>query len=177
MIKLIVAYNDNYAIAKEGQIPWHVSEDFKHFKETTMGHSIIMGRKTFESLPKKPLPGRLNLVITRDPGPLSEKYEDVYFTDDLSMAFRRALMVNPDRDIFIIGGEQIYYMALEGRYVEKVIASEIYDTSFGDKFFPDLYDQKWKWKRVKEHDEFEVIEFTPPYQPTQIHMVSAESNQ
>ncbi len=175
MVNLIVAYNKNFAIAENGKIPWYISEDFKHFKRTTKFHSIIMGRKTFDSLPKKPLPGRLNIVLTRDPGPASEKFEGVYFTDDLGMAFRHALMINPNRDIFIIGGEQIYNLALDGNYIEKVIASEVDDDTPGDRFFPDLSYLGWGSKEVQEHEGFKIVEFISPHPPSQIQMVSAES--
>ena len=175
MINLIVAYNNNYAIAQNGKIPWYVSEDFKHFKRTTEFHSIIMGRKTWETLPKQPLPSRLNIVLTRDPDSASEKFPEVYFTDDLSMAFRRALLINPDQDIFIIGGEQIYNVALRSNVVEKVIASEIDEDTSGDQFFPNLYDLGWQGEVTEEYDQFKVVEFTPPRPPRQIQMVSAES--
>ena len=175
MIKLIVAYNNNYAIAENGTIPWYSSEDFKHFKRTTMGCSIIMGYTTWKTLPKQPLPGRLNLVLTRNPGPASAEFPGIYFANDLSVLFRRALMMNPGQDIVIIGGEQIYNLALEGNHVEKVIASEIDDDATGDKFFPNLYDRGWKAETIQDYDGFKVVEFTPPFPPGKIQMVSVTS--
>ena len=178
MVKLIVAYNNNYAIAENGRIPWFISDDFKHFKRATKFCSIIMGHATWKTLPKQPLPGRLNIVLTRDDvkKAIGEfEGEGVYFTNDLSMAFRHALMINPNRDIVIIGGEQIYNLALEGNYVEKVIASEVDNDAVGDRFFPNLYDCGWQRDVVGEHDKFKVVEFTPPTPPVQIQMVLAES--
>ena len=67
-IVLVVAIADNGVIGKDGAIPWHISDDLKRFKALTMGHTIVMGRKTWDSLPKKPLPGRVNVVVTRADG-------------------------------------------------------------------------------------------------------------
>ena len=166
------------AIAEKGEIPWCLPEDFKHFKKTTMGGTIVMGRKTFESLPKKPLPGRFNIVITRTPAKTAEGFggQDVYFTNTLSMAFWKALTQNPGQDIFIIGGSEVYNMALDDNYVDKVIASEVHiNDVVGDRFFPNLYERNWDAKIIKNYDEFTVMELTPPNPPRQIQMVSAAS--
>lgn len=98
----IVAADLNGAIGSNGQIPWHISEDFKRFKALTLGHPVIMGRKTWESLPRRPLPGRRNIVITRNPEYIAEGAETA-----LSTAEALALCA-ADEVPFIIGGATIY---------------------------------------------------------------------
>ncbi len=152
----IVAYNKNFVIAKDNQIPWRISEDFKHFKETTLGCSLIMGRKTYDSLPKKPLPNRLNIVLTRS----MVVAENVLLAKSLSEALQIANQYNPDKEVFVIGGQQIYDLAFEQCMIDKVIASEINDDQTGDKFFPNLKEMGWNKKLLKTYDNFSVYEFT-----------------
>jgi dihydrofolate reductase len=113
-ISIIVAHNQQGIIGINGQIPWHIPEDLKRFKQLTMGKPIIMGRKTFESLGSKPLPGRLNVVIS--PSKCRESFYDnelgVLWADSLSTALRWLQLVGSYEEIFVIGGERLYREAI-----------------------------------------------------------------
>ncbi len=106
MINAIAAIaKESRVIGNKGQIPWHIPEDFVHFKNKTMGHPIIIGRKTFETFPK-PLPGRTHIVITRDPE--YKVPEGVFVSDSVEKAIEIAKEKDGGEEIFIIGGGQIY---------------------------------------------------------------------
>src|SRR6201986_4150934 len=100
-VTLVLAAADNGRIGKDGGIPWHISDDLKRFKALTMDKTIVMGRKTWDSLPKKPLPGRRNIVVTRDEHWKADGAE--------SMSLNQALALP---DVFVIGGAEIYRLAL-----------------------------------------------------------------
>ena len=104
-IHAIVAIDENGAIGRQGDLLCHLPADMKHFKEVTMGHSIVMGRKTFESFPRRPLPGRQNIVITRNAG---WQYPGVTVVHSLEDAIAAA----ETDTIFIIGGAQVYEQSL-----------------------------------------------------------------
>ena len=104
-IHAIVAIDENGAIGRQGDLLCHLPADMKHFKEVTMGHSIVMGRKTFESFPRRPLPGRQNIVITRNAG---WQYTGVTVVHSLEDAIAAA----ETDTIFIIGGAQVYEQSL-----------------------------------------------------------------
>ena len=105
MIHAIVAIDENGAIGRQGELLCYLPADMRHFKEVTMGNSIVMGRKTFESFPRRPLPGRQNIVITRDP---KWAYPGVTVAHNLDEAIAAA----QTETVFIIGGAQIYELAL-----------------------------------------------------------------
>lgn len=107
-IALVVAIASNGVIGSRGTMPWRIPEDMKHFKAVTMGKPIIMGRKTWESLPKKPLPERINIIVTRDTG---FRAEGVVVAHSLDEALKRAEADKPD-EIAVIGGAEIYNAAL-----------------------------------------------------------------
>lgn len=122
------------AIGKDNQILFHVPDDLKRFKELSLGHPVIMGRKTFESIVAilgKPLPGRVNIVVTRDN---SYVYEGVKVAHSLEEALELALELNP-REIHIGGGAEMYKMALP--YVDKLCLTLFDDDREGDSFFPE----------------------------------------
>lgn len=110
-VNMIVAAGKDGAIGKNGDLIWHISSDLKRFKALTMGHPVIMGRKTWESLPKKPLPGRLNIVVSRNPDFIAEGARVVTTPED-------ALGVSGDSSPFVMGGEQIYKAFMP--YVTKI---------------------------------------------------------
>ena len=141
MVNIIVAVgnyivNKGYPIGKGGDIPWHNSSDLKWFKETTMEHPVIMGRKTFESI-GKPLPGRTNIVVSRSKDLWQDK-AGVRVCDSLESAIEFAKTI--DKEIFIIGGASIYKYALDNNLVDKLyvdfLSEEVNDA---DSFFPDLF--------------------------------------
>ena len=127
MISLIVAHDKNRVIGYESKMPWHLPGDLQYFKEMTMGKPIIMGRKTFESI-GRPLPGRRNIVITRNRQYNSDGIETVSSLDEALM------LTKNDEEVMIIGGEQIFRLALP-------LANRLYITQInaefnGDTFFP-----------------------------------------
>lgn len=136
-LNMILAAAENNAIGRKGGIPWHISEDFKYFKRTTMGHSVIMGWATWESLGCKPLPGRRNHVLC--PQPLPEACSaDVFFHDSLEDALAAA-----GEDAFIIGGGYTYRSAMP--YATRIYLTRIYATiEDADTFFPEISDSLWR---------------------------------
>lgn len=134
MISIIVAVAENNAIGKAGDLLCHISSDQKHFKAVTSGHTVIMGRKTFDSLPKGALPNRRNIVITRNTAFTAENVEVAHSLEEaLNMAGGNA---------FIIGGEQIYRQALP--FADKLFLTKIH-TEFpdADTFFPEINANEW----------------------------------
>ena len=132
---IIVARSKNGVIGKDGDLPWHLSEDLKRFKSLTTDHAIIMGRKTWDSI-GRPLPNRQNIVITRDS---TKKFESATSVPTLAAALE---IVEPHRNPFIIGGSEIYRLALG---VTQTIEMTLIDAEVdGDAFFPDLNPNEWE---------------------------------
>lgn len=137
----IVACAENRVIGKNNQLPWHLPEDLKHFKNTTMGKPMIMGRLTFESL-GKPLPGRPHIVITRQ---THWSYSGVQSANSLEQAVElgvqqaRALAVN---EVMIVGGADIYRQALP--LLDLLYITEVHAKVDGDAFFPELNPALWE---------------------------------
>lgn len=128
-ISLIVAQSINHVIGKNNQLPWHLPADLKHFKNLTMGKPIIMGRKTFESI-GKPLPGRRNIVISRDKRFFADGCDIFHSIDDALNA------VTTEKEVMIIGGANLYSQVL---HRAECIYMTIVDAKFdGDVFFPEL---------------------------------------
>jgi dihydrofolate reductase len=133
-LKLIVAYAKNRTIGRDNTLPWKLPGDLAHFKRTTLGCPIIMGRKTWDSL-GRPLPGRQNIVITRD---LSRASDGAHFVTSLSDALD---LVRDADQVFVIGGAQIYQQALP--LADSVIATEVQADIEGDAFFAPLDPSQW----------------------------------
>jgi dihydrofolate reductase len=133
-IAIYVAIAENGVIGREGGLPWQLSTDLKRFKATTMGKPIVMGRKTWESFPRKPLPGRLNIVVTRDRDFRAEGAEVVHSLEDgLTLAKVRGRCMADADEICILGGGEIYRQALplaDRLYVTHVMAEVDGDTRF-----------------------------------------------
>ena len=141
MISLIVAKSENNVIGNKGRIPWHIPNDLKRFKELTTNNIVIMGRKTFESLPEKyrPLPNRINIILSKDK---SYKPKCCMVFDNIKKALKKA---GNDKEIFIIGGGEIYKEGL--KYANKVYITEVDGDFEGDTYFPKL--NKF-WKLIDE---------------------------
>ncbi len=153
---IIVAIASNNVIGKQdGSMPWHVKEEFKHFKDTTLGYPIIMGRKTFESL-GKPLKGRLNIVISKNKNFKVEYYEVKIF-DSLDKAFDYCEELKYEK-IFIIGGGEIYLHAI--KLVDEMIISRMKFDTEGEIFFPQINENEWKVEKLFEREKFEVFKYT-----------------
>ena len=146
MISLIVAASTNNAIGKNNQLLWSLPNDMKFFKNTTWGMPIIMGRKTYESM-DKPLPGRINVVITRQTG---WSAEDTVVAKDLDDAIKKAAETN-GKEIFIIGGGEIFKLAIE--IADRIYLTRVHATIEGDTFFPAIDENKWQ---LTSNQDFEA---------------------
>ena len=142
-IQAIVAIDENGAIGRQGELLCYLPADMRHFKEVTMGNSIVMGRKTFESFPRRPLPGRQNIVITRDP---KWTYPGVTVAHGLDEAIAAA----QTDTVFIIGGAQVYELALP--QVEVLHLTRIHARwASADAFFPTLNMSQWQEVSREHH--------------------------
>ena len=148
MLKIIVAHDKNRLIGNGSLIPWHISEDFKHYKETTMGHKMIMGSVTFESI-GKPLPGRTTIVLNYDKNYDAQGCEVV--TDYMELVNRYK---DSEEVVYICGGASIYKLFLP--YCEELIISEIKGDYSGNVYFPEYKDIFAPYK-VDERKEFTII--------------------
>ncbi|MFO0991768.1 MAG: dihydrofolate reductase [Hyphomicrobiales bacterium] len=137
-IVFVLAMSRNRVIGANGGLPWRMPSDLKRFKALTMGKPVIMGRKTWDSLPKKPLPGRPNIVVTRQAG-----YEapGAIVAATLSEALRQARAVATD-EIAVIGGAEIFNEMLP--FADRIYLSEIDLEAQGDRYFPVLPAAEWK---------------------------------
>ena len=153
MISMIVAADENNTIGKDNDLIWHLPDDLKFFKRMTSSHTIIMGRKTFESV-GKPLPKRINIIITRDNSYTQEGCVVVHSLED---ALKEASKT--DENPFIVGGEQIYRLALP--IADLVYLTRIHHKFEGDRHFPEL-GEEWKQVECIEHaiDEKHKYAFT-----------------
>jgi len=124
-IVLVVAIADNGVIGKGGAIPWHISEDMKRFKALTLGHTILMGRKTWDSLPRKPLPGRINVVITRQ--------EDWRAEGAVTASSLDQARAGTSGTVMVIGGAEIYQRALP--LASRIELTEVHKDFDGDARF------------------------------------------
>ena len=138
MLSIIVAKASNDVIGGDNKLLWHISEDLKRFKEITSGHTIIMGRKTFESLPKV-LPNRHHIVITRDEN-FKINSEDVTIINDISDVISK--FKDTEEEVFIIGGGEIYKILIP--YTKKLYLTRVYKDFEGDTSFPVINYDEWK---------------------------------
>ena len=146
-VSLIVAVSENGVIGKDNDLIWHLPKDMKFFKDTTQGHHVIMGRKNFESIPHKfrPLPNRTNVIITRQSGYIAEDCIVVHSVEESIKVAKK----NGDTEPFVIGGGQIYKIALENNMIDRIYLTRIHHTFEGDTFFPNLSED---WKVIARED-------------------------
>ena len=150
---IIVAMDEENTIGKDGDIPWHYSEDMKYFKEKTTGHSVLMGRTTYESLPKdfRPLPDRENIVLTRSNLGLGES---VKVANSLEEGFEMA----ENEKVFIAGGASIYRQTLD--LADKMLITRIPGDHNGDTSFPEFNEENWKLESSTESGDLIFEEYT-----------------
>ena len=143
------------AIGRDNQLLWQIPEDLTRFKKLTSGHPVIMGRKTWESLPEKfrPLPGRTNIVITRD---ASYEAPGAHIATTIEDALTQAKALAGSEEIFIIGGQQIYEMALP--FADRLYLTIIENDAGGDTFFPP-YETEFTKETAREASESNGIKF------------------
>jgi len=152
-VSLIVAAAANNVIGVDGDLPWHISDDLKRFKALTSGHTVIMGRATWESLPFKPLPKRRNLVLTR---------QDTYAADgakngaEIFSNLEDALAsCAGEEEVFIMGGGQIYAQAME--IAHKIYLTRVHESIKGDTVFPEIPE------RFAIESQEDILDHQPPY--------------
>lgn len=133
MISLLWAMDENRAIGRNNQLPWHLPEDLKYFKRVTMGKPIAMGRKTYDSI-GRPLPGRENIVITRNQGVTIEGCTVIHDVKDL--------LKRDDEELFVIGGAEIFKEILP--FADRLYVTEIREEFEADTFFPEYNLSDWE---------------------------------
>ena len=144
---IIAAVSENFVIGKNGTIPWHNKEESTHFRKTTIGFPVIMGRKTWQSI-GKPLEDRINIVITHN----VQEYPDILAFDSLSNAINYC--EEKFDKVFIIGGESIFKQSIS--FADEIILSKMKFIVDGDVYFPEIELNKWKLNSVKEFTDFTV---------------------
>lgn len=146
MISLLVAHDLHHVIGKDNQMPWHIPEELAYFKKQTMGKAIVMGRKTFESI-GRPLPGRLNIIVTRNGDYKAEGAEVVH---DIDSAVKKA--EEYAEEVMVIGGAQIFEMTMDK--ADRLYVTVIEKNYPGDTFFPS-YEDGWTLtnESVKQYAE------------------------
>lgn len=153
-VVLVLAMSDNGVIGDRGGLPWRILDDMKRFKRLTLGKPIIMGRKTWDSFPKKPLPGRTNIVVTRD---TSWRAEGAVAVHSFDAALTKARNKNPS-EIAVIGGAEIYKAALP--LADRVELTEVHITVDGDTRLP-LFDKStWRETAREDHTTDEGLRFS-----------------
>jgi len=143
MISIIVAVSDDWGIGRDNDLLWHIPEDLKRFKRLTMGKCIIMGKKTWESLPKKPLPGRKNIVITDIPSECIDCSVTAYSIED---AINKC---DKNEEAFVIGGGSIYRQFMN--IADRLYITHVHRKAPADVWFPKIDLRKW---RIIEREEF-----------------------
>jgi dihydrofolate reductase len=149
ILAIIVAHDPQLVIGKDGSLPWHYSEDMRYFKRTTMGHALLMGRVVFESLNKKPLPGRKNIVLSR--GQNFEQVPTFSAIDDALASLQN------EEVVFCIGGGSVYRQVLP--ITDELFVTEIHQKYEGDTRFPEYRDEiGFIWREIKR-DNREALSF------------------
>jgi dihydrofolate reductase len=148
-VTLIAAVARNGVIGANGGIPWHLPEDFAHFKATTLGHTLLMGRATYDSI-GRPLPGRTTIVLTRDP---DWRADGVLVAGSIEEALAMA-----DGDVYVAGGAAVYAAALP--YADEQLLSEVDLEPEGDTFYPAYERDEWREVSRETHEGFEVVRLT-----------------
>ena len=142
-ISIIAAVASNGVIGLRGAMPWHLPEELAHFKETTMGHPLVMGRRTFESIGRV-LPGRRTIVVTRDPAWHHPAVESAHsFADAVSLA-------GPADEVFVAGGAEVYAEALP--FAHRMVLTEVHAEPEGDTWFPAWAPADWREEAREAHD-------------------------
>jgi len=133
MISLIVAMDEQGLIGRDNQLPWHLPADLRYFKQTTMGRPVVMGRKTFESI-GKPLPGRRNVIVTRNRSYAAAGCEIIHSLADMPGG--------GEDEVFVIGGAELFAAMLP--LADRLYLTRIRETFAGDTYFPELNEADWR---------------------------------
>jgi dihydrofolate reductase len=143
MISIIVAVSEDWGIGKDNELLWHISEDLKRFKRLTTGKTVIMGKKTWDSLPRKPLAGRKNIVLTDNPKEIIENSITAYSIEDALVKCEKG------EEIFIIGGGSIYRQFMP--IADRLYITHVHKKAAADIYFPEIDMKIWK---ITEEEQF-----------------------
>jgi dihydrofolate reductase len=156
IVSIIVATSLNHAIGKDNQLLWHLPADLKFFKSTTMGCPVIMGRKTFQSIGRT-LPGRQNVVITRDKNFNTDKQFDLTVVGSIDEAL---VKLHSENEVFIIGGGEIYKQSIDS--VDTIYITLVHTVIDGDVYFPEIDKSKFNlvWEEKHLADEKNKFDYT-----------------
>ena len=164
-VSLIVAMDKNRGIGKNNDLMWHLPNDMRFFKETTAHQLVVMGRKNYDSIPEKyrPLPNRKNIILTRNSNFKAKDCDVFYSLDDALVAYAN----EAEKTIFIIGGGQIYTLALAAGVVDEMFITHIHGDYDADTFFPEFDESEWKKELLfkqeiddRHKNSFEVFRYT-----------------
>ena len=147
MISIIVAVSEDWGIGKDNELLWHISEDLKRFKRLTFGNTVIMGKNTWESLPRRPLPGRKNIVLTDNPNECIECSVTAYSIEDALDKCEKG------EEIFVIGGGSIYRQFMP--IADRLYITHVHQKARADIYFPEIDPEVWK---VVDKEEYAIDE-------------------
>ncbi|WP_255150017.1 dihydrofolate reductase [Halorarius halobius] len=154
-VTLVAAVAENGVIGADGGMPWHYPADLKHFKETTTGHAVVMGRTTYESIVERlgePLPDRLNVVLSsRD----LDLPEGAVHAGSVEEAL--ALAADYDEEVFVVGGATVYEQLLDR--ADRLVLTEIHESHDGDTYFPDWDRDAWRELEREDRDELSFVTY------------------
>jgi dihydrofolate reductase len=148
-ITVLAAVGANLVIGHDGKMPWHLPEDLAHFKATTMGHTLVMGRKTYDAI-GRPLPGRRTIVLTRQPGWHAPSVE-------VSHSLAEALALAGPTEVFVIGGGEVYRQAMP--FADQMMLTEVEQSPEGDVVFPTFEPAHWRETAREAHDGFAFVTY------------------
>jgi dihydrofolate reductase len=144
MLSMIAAVAENGVIGNKGTLPWRLPDDMAHFRRTTLGKPVVMGRRTYESLGRKPLPRRTNVVVTRDPNFSAPPNVKVAHSLDAAL-----VLAAEAPEVVVIGGAELYAEALPA--ARRIYLTRVYARPAGDAFFPELDPAEWHESLLLEH--------------------------
>jgi dihydrofolate reductase len=148
-ITVLAAVGANLVIGRDGRMPWHLPQDLAHFKATTMGHTMVMGRKTYDAIGRA-LPGRRTVVITRQ--------QDWHAPGvEVAHSLAEALSLAGPTEVFIIGGSEVYRQAMP--FADQMMLTEIEQSPDGDAFFPSFEPDQWHEAAREAHDGFSFVTY------------------
>lgn len=151
-VTLVAAVGANGVIGRDGGLPWRLPEDMRHFKALTLGHVLVMGRRTYESI-GRPLPGRTTVVVTRQSG--WRAAEGVVVCHDLDTALDCAATIDPE--VFVVGGAEVFRAAMPR--ADRVVLTHVHQSPDGDTWFPPLDRSQWKETERTAYDGFTLVDY------------------
>ncbi len=155
MISIIVAVASNNAIGRNNELLWHIPEDLQRFKKLTMGQCLIMGKNTWYSLPRRPLPGRTNIVLTDDPCECIEGCISAYSIDDALSKCEKG------KEVFVIGGGSVYRQFLD--IADRLYLTHVHKDFDADTFFPEIDPKVWEVTGREDNRRNDELEFSWSY--------------